>query len=63
MNQATLALVFAVIATFANALGMILFKMAYIKAENINRNFAFTWQYIVGFLLVVLGALLSVVSS
>lgn len=63
MNQAAIALLAVTFATFINSLGYIFYKFAHIRVENSkdkNLNYVFTWQFLCGFGLIVLGAIINI---
>ena len=43
MNEAAIALLAVTLATFLNSSGMVLFKLAHLKAERTQCNYLFTW--------------------
>eukprot|EP00347_Sterkiella_histriomuscorum_P002196 403369096 len=65
MNQAGIALLAVTLATFINSLGYIFYKFAHLRLENNPSekiSYVFTWQFMCGFALIVLGAVINIVS-
>jgi hypothetical protein len=62
MNQAAIALFAVTLATFFNSLGYIFFKFAHLRIEKNQGkgNYLFTWQFIVGFIVIAVGAAVNV---
>ena len=61
MNEAVFALFYSTFGTFINSLAMILFKLAHLRAEtHPSLNYHQTWQFPLGFLFLILGALISI---
>ncbi len=63
MNQAGIALLAVTLATFINSLGYIFYKFAHLRLENNPSekiSYVFTWQFMCGFALIVLGAVINI---
>lgn len=60
MNSAALALVAVTIGTFLNSTGFMFFKLAHNRAEIENMNYMKTWQFMVGFFIIAVAAIVTV---
>ena len=60
MNQAALALISSTLSTFINSLGLVLFKLAHLKSEATHCLYFLTWQFLIGFLMMLVGSVICI---